>query len=256
MIICVDIGNTNIDFGFFDDEDRFLFKERIPTSRIEEILGLWKRLKESKVVSSVELVLMASVRPRIDDALASFVEKAFRISPKRAGTDFGIPICARVDRPERVGVDRLINAWEAHRRTRGAAIVASFGTAIVIDAVDAKGEFLGGTIGPGLRIQAAALHEKCAQLPLVDPAPCVDPIGRNTEHAMSVGLFHGTVGAARHLIRQVSDALGGHARVLATGGDAARIAPFLPEIHEVIPSLTLEGMLHVYRSQGDEGISG
>lgn len=248
MIICVDIGNTNIDFGFFDDEDRFLFRERIPTSRVEEILSLWKRLKESKVVSSVELVLLASVRPAIDDELASFVKKAFRIAPKKAGLEFGIPICSRVERPEKVGVDRLINAWEAHRRTRGATVVASFGTAIVIDAVDARGEFVGGTIGPGLRIQAAALHEKCAQLPLVDPVPYVDPIGRNTEHAMSVGLFHGTVGAAQHLIRQLTEALGGHARVLATGGDAVRLAPFLPVIHEVVPNLTLEGMLHAWRA--------
>jgi type III pantothenate kinase len=98
------------------------------------------------------------------------------------------------------------------------------------------------------RVKAAGLHEKCAQLPLVDPVPYVDPIGRNTEHAMSVGLFHGTVGAAKHLIHQLSDALGGHARVLATGGDAPRIAPFLPEIHEVIPNLTLEGLLHSWRA--------
>ena len=248
MIICADIGNTNIDFGFFDDEDRFLFKERIPTSRIEEILSLWKRLKGSKVVSSVELVLMASVRPKIDAALASFVKKVFRIAPKRAGRDFGIPIRARVEQPGKVGVDRLINAWEAHRRTRGATVVASFGTAIVIDAVDAKGEFLGGSIGPGLRIQAAALHGECAQLPLIDPAPYADPIGRNTEHAMSVGLLQGTVGAARHIIRQLSDAVGGGARVLATGGDALRLAPFLPEIHEVVPELTLVGMLHAWRA--------
>ncbi|MCC6740669.1 MAG: type III pantothenate kinase [Planctomycetia bacterium] len=250
MIICVDIGNTNIDFGFFDDEDRFLFRERIPTARVEEILSLWKRLRESKVVSSVELVLLASVRPAIDEELASFVKKAFRISPKRAGREFGIPICSRVERPEKVGVDRLINAWEAHRRTKAATVVASFGTAIVIDAVDSRGEFVGGTIGPGLRIQAAALHEKCAQLPLVDPVPYVDPIGRNTEHAMSVGLFHGTVGAAQHIIRQLGEALGGRAHVLATGGDASRLAPFLPAIHEVVPNLTLEGLLHAWRAGG------
>jgi type III pantothenate kinase len=248
VIICADIGNTNIDFGFFDDEDRFLFKERIPTSRIEEILTLWKRLEASKVVSSVELVLMASVRPKIDAALASFVKKVFRISPKRAGKDFEIPIRARVDVPGKVGVDRLINGWEAHRRTRGATVVASFGTAIVIDAVDAKGDFLGGSIGPGLRVQAAGLHERCAQLPLVNPAPYVDPIGRNTEHAMSVGLFHGTVGAARHIIRQLSDALGGGAHILATGGDALQLAPFLPEIQEVVPELTLVGTLHAWRA--------
>lgn len=249
MIICVDVGNTNIDFGFFDDEDRFLFRERIPTSRVEAILELWKRLKGSSVVSSVELVLMASVRPTIDASLASFVKKVFRVEPKRAGLDFGIPVSSRVDEPQKVGVDRLINAWEAHRRTKSATVVASFGTAVVIDAVDAKGVFLGGTIGPGLRIQAEALHEKCAQLPLVDPTPYVDPVGRNTQHAMSVGLFHGAVGAARHLIRQLSEAVGGGARVLATGGDAARLVPFLPEIHEVLPNLTLEGLLHAWRAQ-------
>ena len=250
MIIGVDVGNTNIDFGFFDDEDRCLFRERIPTSRVEEILGLWKRLKDSQVVSSVEHVLMASVRPVIDASLASFVRKAFRVTPVQAGRDFAIPIVARVEEPKKVGVDRLINAWEAWRRTKKATVVASFGTAVVIDAVDAKGDFLGGTTAPGLRIQAAGLHENCAQLPLVDPAPYVDPIGRNTEHAMSVGLFHGTVGAAKHLIRQLSEALGGGARVIATGGDAARIVPFVPEIDEVIPNLTLEGLLRSWRATG------
>jgi type III pantothenate kinase len=248
VIIAIDVGNTNIDFGFFDDEDRFLFRERLPTARVEEILSFWARLKESAVVSSVELVLMASVRPQIDESLVSFMKKAFRVTPLRAGHEFGIDVCARVDEPQKVGIDRLINAGEAFRRTKSASVVVSFGSAIVVDAIDAKGELLGGAIAPGLRIQAAALHEKCAQLPLVDPAPYVDPIGRNTLHAMSVGLFTGATGAARHLIRLTAEALGGSPRVLATGGDAARFAPYIPEIDEVVPNLTLEGVLHAYRS--------
>ncbi|NUN48212.1 MAG: type III pantothenate kinase [Candidatus Brocadiae bacterium] len=248
MIIGIDVGNTNIDFGFFDDEDRFLFQERIPTARVEEILTLHERLRESKVVSSVELVLLASVRPQLDASLITFIRKAFKVTPRRAGHEFGVPICARVEAPERVGIDRLINAWEAHRRTRTATVVASLGTALVVDAVSAGGELLGGAIAPGLRISAAALHEKCAQLPLVDPAPFLDPVGRTTEHAMSVGLFHGLVGAARHLIRQMSESLGGGARVVATGGDAGRLKPYLPEIHDLVPNLTLVGLLHAWRA--------
>ena len=251
MIICIDVGNTNIDFGFFDDEDKYLFRERLPTSRVEGILTLWERLKDSKVVSSVELVLLASVRPQIDASLASFMKKAFRVTPLRAGHEFGIPICARVEEPAKVGIDRLVNSWEAFRRTRSATIVVSFGTAMVFDAVDAAGEFVGGAIAPGLRIQALALHEHCAQLPLVDPAPYVEPIGRNTQHAMSVGLFHGQVGAARHILRQFAEKLGAP-RILATGGDAARFAPFIPEIHEVAPNLTLEGLLHAWRAHESE----
>ena len=247
MIISIDVGNTNIDFGFFNDEDRFLFRERLPTSRIEEILALWDRLKDSKVVSSVELVLLASVRPTIDASLVSFVRKAFRVSPMRAGFDFAIPICARVDEPAKVGIDRLIDSWEAWRRTKAAAVVVSFGTAMVFDAVDDRGEFVGGAIAPGLRIKALALHEHCAQLPLVDPTPYVNPIGRSTAHAMSVGLFHGQVGAARHILQQICGTLGGRPRVFATGGDAVRFAPFLPEVHEVAPNMTLEGLLRAWR---------
>jgi type III pantothenate kinase len=253
MIITIDVGNTNIDFGFFDDDDAFQFRDRIPTARLEELTDLWLRLKDSEVVSSVELVLIASVRPSIDPNLVAMMKKVFKVTPKRAGYDFAIPITARVDEPPRVGIDRLVNSWEAFRRVRGPALVVSFGTAMVVDAVDAHGDFVGGAIAPGLRIQALALHEKCQQLPLIDPAPYVDPVGKNTAHAMSVGMFHGQVGAARHLLRQIGEAVGGAPRLLATGGDAARFAPFLPEIHEVVPNLTLEGVLHAYRASRGKG---
>jgi len=154
------------------------------------------------------------------------------------GRDFPALVRNRARHPETVGADRLAQASAAWARTRAACVVVSMGTAITIDAVNARGEFVGGLIAPGLRLMARALHEHTALLPEVAPGRMRSPLGRDTREAIRAGVSF----AAEGLIRA---ALSRHrGRVYGTGGDA----PLFKDLFDVlVPDLALEGVARSWR---------
>lgn len=153
------------------------------------------------------------------------------------GRDFPPLVKNRARHPGTVGTDRLAQASAAYARARRACVVVSMGTAITIDAVSARGEFLGGLIAPGLRLMARALHEHTALLPEVAPVRKRTPLGRHTAEAIQCGISM----AAEGLIRR---ALGGRrGRVFGTGGDAPL---FRDLFDELVPDLSLEGIALSY----------
>jgi type III pantothenate kinase len=161
-----------------------------------------------------------------------------------------IPIEVDVDFPEKVGIDRLLNAVAANalRGEDQPAIVVDTGTAITVDVVSSTGSFSGGAILPGIRLGAQSLHAYTTTLPLIDVWPLLetvpDLIGRNTEAAISSGLYWGHLGAVKELISRSAEALDGTSEpplLLITGGAAVILAPYLGTArHE--PSLSLQGL--------------
>jgi pantothenate kinase type III len=154
------------------------------------------------------------------------------------GRDFQALVKNRARHPETVGADRLAQAAAAWARAKGPCVVVSMGTAITIDAVNARGEFLGGLIAPGLRLMARALHEHTALLPEVEPQRMKSPLGRHTRDAIRAGISF----AAEGLIRA---ALSHHkGRVFGTGGDASLYRDLFDV---VVPDLALEGVARSWR---------
>ncbi len=153
------------------------------------------------------------------------------------GRDFPPLVKNRAKHPETVGPDRLAQASAAWARTDGACVVVAMGTAITIDVVNARGEFVGGLIAPGLRLMARALHEHTARLPEVEPRRRKSPLGRHTREALESGISF----AAEGLIRS---AVAHHkGRVYGTGGDA----PLFRDLFDlVVPDLALEGVARSY----------
>src|SRR6185437_8520822 len=129
----------------------------------------------------------------------------------------------------------------------GPCIVVDFGTATTFDAINAKGEYLGGVITPGITISADALLERAAKLPRVEIKGPRKVIGANTVEAMQSGLYHGYVGLVDGILRKMIDELGGQPRVIATGGLAPLIAKGSEFIQEVDETLTLDGLRLVYQ---------
>jgi type III pantothenate kinase len=153
------------------------------------------------------------------------------------GRDFPPLVRNRTRTPETVGADRLAQASAAWHRTRGACVVVGMGTAITVDVVNGRGDFLGGLIAPGLRMMARALHEGTARLPEVEPRRTRSALGRDTIEALQCGVST----AAEGLIRR---ALAAHrGRVFGTGGDA----PAFRDLFDVLaPDLALEGVVRAY----------
>jgi type III pantothenate kinase len=159
----------------------------------------------------------------------------------------GMPIL--YDNPAEVGADRIVNAiaaWDQFGSQARPLIVCDFGTATTLDAVSAKGEYLGGAICPGVTISADALFQRAARLPRIDVRKPATVVGRTTVGAMESGLFYGYVGMVEGLVRRMSDELGGTALCIATGGLALVIAPETPLIAHVDVELTLQGLRIVW----------
>ena len=147
-----------------------------------------------------------------------------------------------VENPQTVGIDRLLNALAAYRRTKSSTIVIDFGTAITIDIVSKEGEFLGGLILPGIGTSAYALNKQTALLPEVNIKRPEKIIGKNVEDAIKAGIYFGTVGSVIHIIKELRRIYGDLKYTIATGGDAKIFKKDIPEIDKFIPCLTLEGI--------------
>lgn len=168
-----------------------------------------------------------------------------------AATD--VPISVDVAAPDRVGIDRLLDAVAANaqRRFDRPAVVVDAGSAITVDYVTSDGTFRGGAILPGTRMAARALNHFTDLLPLVEVPESLEElhhlsaVGRSTEEAIRSGLFHGTLGAIRELITTMSDT---SPDVFLTGGTGRIAAELLGESSHYDPDLTLAGIVLTVRA--------
>ena len=254
MLLAIDVGNTNIVLGVFD-KTTLLRSWRLQTlrERTSDELGL---LVEGLFAHSgierrgVTGIVLGSVVPPLTGTMRAMVEAYFGLSPLIVdpAANAGMPI--RYENPSEVGADRIVNAIAAREMYGGSGdrplIVCDFGTATTLDAVSAKGEYLGGAICPGVTISADALFQRAARLPRIDVRKPTSVIGRTTVGAMESGLFWGYVGMVEGLVRRMNDELGGNARCVATGGLAAVIAPETRLIDHVDIDLTLHGLRIVW----------
>jgi type III pantothenate kinase len=162
----------------------------------------------------------------------------------------GMPI--RYDNPHEVGADRLANAVAAYDRVHDTCVIVDFGTAITYDVVSSAGEYLGGIITPGAEISIDALYDRAAKLPKVELARPRSLIGKNTVDAIRSGIVFGFAGQVEGIVRRLRAELGPTTHVIATGGLAGLLVPFIREtIDEVDDLLTLTGLRLIYeRNRG------
>ena len=158
----------------------------------------------------------------------------------RSNLDWGFEI--RMDNPEEVGADRLLNALAAHRRYQGPLVVIDFGTATTFDVVDADGAYIGGVISPGINLSIEALHRAAARLPRIGIGRPHSVIGRSTVPAMQSGIYWGYVGMIEGLVARIQAEFGGPLKVIATGGLAPLLAEGTAVIERIDADITLDGL--------------
>jgi type III pantothenate kinase len=246
MLLAIDVGNTQTHLGAFRGEElaehwRFRTVAGATGDEIaERIAGL---LALSGVeAAEVEAIAVSSVVPPLGgqyEAMATryFDSPSLLIEP---GVKTGMPI--RIDNPYEVGADRLVNAVAAYERIGGACIVVDFGTGINFDVVSEAGEYLGGSIAPGIEISLTALAERGARIPRIELAAPEAAIGKSTRGAIQSGVIFGFAGLIDGIVRRIEAELGGEPSLLATGGLASAIVPFCETIEEIDEMLTLEGL--------------
>jgi type III pantothenate kinase len=245
MILLFDIGNTHTHIGLADDR-RVLKQADIPT-RSWFTDDAAARVKKFAGKNGIQGAILCSVVPRANAPARRTVRALWQLEVRELNAKTVRGVGVDYPRPATIGADRLANAVAAHARFGAPAVVVDFGTAVTFDVVDAKGDYVGGIIAPGLAAMTDYLHEKTALLPKIKIRDIATAIGKSTEKAMLIGAVHGYRGLVRELIAELKRELRvKKLPVVATGGYARLIAAKLPEISAVEPDLTLEGLRRVW----------
>ena len=263
MLLCIDIGNTNIMLGIYEDETAdsplgphwrlATIHERMPDEFGMQLLGLLAHVHIAP--AQIMGVAIASGVPPLTSKWTDVCRTYLAREPLivSATMKTGMPIL--YDNPSAVGADRIVDAVAAYNRygrAEGVPIcIVDFGTATTFEAVTAQGEYLGGAIAPGVGIASDALYQRAAALPKVDIVQPPAAIGRNTVHAMQSGIFFGYVGMIEGMVARIKAELGSGTKVVATGGLAPIIASGTDVIDIIEPWLTLDGLRMIYRMNKD-----
>jgi type III pantothenate kinase len=249
MLLVVDIGNTSVHIGVFD-EDRLLDTWRLGTdvNRLPDeyallLLGL---LGTAGIAAEdIRECALSSTVPILTQPFIELVRRYFSTETLVAGSGMrtGIRILAN---PQEVGPDRIVDAVAAINLYGPPLIVVDCGTATVFDAISAEGEFVGAAIAPGIAIAADALFQRASRLFRVELTAPPNAIGKGTMQAIQSGLMFGYAGLVEGLVNRIRAELGGRARVVGTGGYAEIIARETRSIDIVDPNLTLIGLRMVF----------
>ena len=251
MLLAIDVGNTNITVGIFDEEVlkgtfRLTTKE-IYTS--DEYGFHLKTLMREKYDFPIRIdgCIISSVVPNIMHSLTSAIIKYFHVTPIIVGPGLKTGIRIKIDNPKELGADKITDAVAAHELYGGNLIVIDFGTATTYDLVDSEGTYHSGVIQPGIGISARALSEKAAKLPNIELRKPDTIISKNTVEAMQAGVIFGYVGSCRYIIEKLKEEADlEDIHVVATGGLGKIISDELPEIDVYDEMLTLKGLMILY----------
>ena len=253
MLLCLDIGNSQIYCGVFDGDQLSLQFRRTSTVRSSSgELGVFLRgaLRENSVSpDDITNIAVCCVVPDMLYSLRSCCQKYFRIDPliMRPGIKTGLRILYKD--PKEVGADRIADAMGALKLYPDRnLIVVDFGTATTVCAVTKQREFLGGNIIPGVRLAMEALEEKTAQLPSVEIVPVDGAIGRSTVESIQSGLFWSNVGMVKELIARMSEeAFGDDLPVVIGTGGFAHLFDSVDLFDDVVSDLILVGLQEAVR---------
>ncbi len=251
MILAVDIGNTNAVIGAFTGDKR-LFLSRISTDRakmpddyavtVKNIIELY-----GYKIAQIEGAIVSSVVPPVSANLKSALKRLCpEIEVIEVGPGIKTGLNIKIDNPAQTGADLVCVSVGAIKKYPLPSIVIDMGTATTITALDKNGNFLGGSIIPGVRISLDALSGRTAQLPQINLGDTAEIIGKNTVDAMRSGVLLGQASMLDGMIQRYREVLGEDMTVIATGGIAGRIVCHCKEKVIYDENLLLDGLRFLY----------
>jgi len=250
MILALDIGNTNITIGVYD-EDKLLFVSRMATDsgRMEDQYAIELRdILDIYGVSLAEIegAVISSVVPPLTTSIVRAVKHLSKVDPICVGPDTKTNIHIKIERPEQTGADLIVGCVAAARMYDGPCIILDMGTATTFEVLDKDKNMLGGAIVPGVGISMDALSHRTAQLPSISLQPPKSVIGNNTVESMRSGILLGTACMIDGMIERIEAELGEKCNVVATGGLSKEIVPLCKRSIHFCDTLLLEGLRIIY----------
>ncbi len=261
MLLAIDIGNTNINFGIFsatriggcanscgaknygEKDNKIIKRFDIPT---KDYAGL----KLSALLGKIDITdsIICSVVPNTTKILEKGLKKILVKPPYIIGKDIKVPIKNLYRKPKQVGDDRLVNAYAGIMLYGAPLIAVDFGTAVTFDVVSKNKEYLGGMILPGLGISLDALNQRTALLPMVKLEEPREFIGRDTRSSMLSGIVYGFAALTDGLVVRIKNKIGKEAKIIGTGGNIGLIGKYCQQLDKIDRDLTLKGLSLIYRN--------
>lgn len=252
MILCLDVGNTQIHGGVFKDDKLLMqFRKTSASKSSSDEYGLFLRsvLRENDIdPNEIRHISICTVVPDVLHSLKNACRKYFNNSPfiLQAGVKTGLKI--KYHNPLEVGADRIANSLAcAHLYPQKNLVIVDFGTATTICVVTKNKEYLGGSILPGMRMSMQALESQTAKLPSVEIKRPDSIIGRSTIESIQSGLYFGQIkmvqGMSEEIIASQNWAQDptDQPLLLATGGFSSMFE-HKKIFDEIIPDLALKGL--------------
>ncbi len=252
MILCFDIGNTNIKYAVYDGEELKL-SCRIATDINKTSDEYGEQLATILYMGGVQPKqisggIFSSVVPQLDYTMERMCRNYLKIKPLEVAPGLKTGINLRVEDAKEVGADRVVNNVSAVKKYGTPLIVVDFGTATTFNVIDRKGDFIGGSIAPGMKGALSSLVSDTAKLPRVDIEKPDKIIATNTVTNIQSGIFYGFVGLVDYTVKKMKEEMGcaEKVKVIATGGFSDIIAKESDCIDVVDKFLTLDGLKYLY----------
>jgi type III pantothenate kinase len=257
MIICLDVGNTNIKYAIFDgDELKMSFRVATAPDRTSDEYGvqLLSMLQANGIsVEQINGGIISSVVPQLDYTLERMCNTYLNFAPMVLAPGLKTGLNIKVDNAKEVGADRVVNNVSAICKYGAPLIVIDFGTATTFNVINSKGQFVGGVISPGIKGSLNSLVNGTAKLPRVEIERPDKIIATNTVTNMQAGIVFGFAGLVEYIVKKIKAELGEeNVKTIATGGFSEVIAKEISCIDKVDKLLTLDGLKYIYYLNQEE----
>lgn len=250
MLLVIDIGNTNITMGIYDQETligNYRLNTKAKRTSDEYGMALLTFMTVHNVIKEyIEDVIISSVVPKVMHSFNNGIRKYLDKEPIIIGPGIRTGISIQTDSPRSLGADRIVDAAGAYYTYGGPVLIIDFGTATTYDFVAADTTFQYGVIAPGIEISAQALWTQAAKLQEIEIKKPASILAKNTVTSMQAGLVYGYVGQSEYIIRKFKEALKVDMKVIATGGLGRIICKETNMIDIYDPDLTFKGLKIIY----------
>lgn len=256
MILVADIGNTKISLGLYKkgllkDLFSFVYPKNISTENL--VNNLEKFIQKVHI----ENCIISSVVEELTEPVKASILQLYGVESIILNTDLNLGINLKVQEPEKLGTDRIANAYAASKLyNERPLIVVDSGSATTFDIIDKDNKFIGGLIMPGLDMQLKSLYEKTSKLPelklsMVDKVQTV--INNDTQNSILSGVVIGHAQAIQGLITICEKELQSKAYIVGCGGNAILLSKYMNyrKFDIINPNLTLDGIYMIYELNKD-----
>jgi len=253
MLLVVDVGNTNIKLGIYD-QDKLVQSWRlsVKVARTADEFGIsMDSLFKTKGLgfSDIDGIIMSSVQPTLNYTVEHACQYYMHKNPIMVGPGIKTGLNIKYLNPHELGADRIVNSVAAYKLYGGPCIVVDFGTATTFNVISKTGEFLGGSIAPGIKTSLEALVDNASKLTNVEIQKPESSIGRSMMANLQSGIVYGMTGLVKYLIDKMKEDSGlDDAKVIFTGGLSELVCGVDKslKVYKIDRYLTLKGLKLIY----------